>query len=250
MSTNFPAPSLEFKRPLMNAAGSLGFAPDPRGSVSTEHFGAFVTNPISVRARRAANPPSMLPFPGGVLLHTGFPNPGVSSAIKQYSAGWARASLPIIVHLLSAKAEELHKAILRLEELENVISVELGFEEDSSGQLVADLVEAATGELPLIAQLPITRALELAETALGAGASAISLGPPRGALAGKDGKVMSGRLYGPAIFPQALEVVRQLGREGVSVIGAGGVESEAQAEAMLEAGATAVQVDVSLWKGY
>lgn len=248
MSTDFPAPSLEFAHPLMNAAGSLGFVPDPRGPVSLEKFGAFVTNPISTRARRVANPPSLLPFTGGVLLHTGHPNPGVSSATKQYAAAWARSPVPITVHLLSGKPEEMRKAVLRFEELENTLAIEIGFEADSSVNQVVELIHAAMGELPVIAQLPLPRALELAEDAMEAGASAISLGPPRGALPGYDGKLTSGRLYGPAIFPQALEAVRQLSDAGYPVIGAGGVEGEAQVEAMLRTGAMAVQMDVGLWK--
>ncbi len=249
MSTNFPAPNLEFARPLMNAAGSLGFTPDPRGPVSTGDFGAFVTNPISARARRAANAPRLLSFPGGVLLHTGHPNPGVSGAIRGYAAAWARASMPIVVHLLSGKAEDLRKATLRLEELENVMAVEIGFEVDSSADLVMKFIHAALGELPVIAQLPLPRAFELAEGAISAGASAVSLGPPRGALPGPDGKLVGGRLYGPAIFPQALETVSQLSEAGYPVIAAGGVEGKAQVEAMLAAGALAVQMDIGIWKG-
>src|SRR3990172_12245917 len=115
MNLPWPNPSLELRSPWMNAAGSLGFAPDPRGPVSLEGFAAFVTNPISLRPRKAASPPHMLSFPGGVLLHTGHPNPGLRAAIKQYAAAWARAPLPIIVHLLSDKPDEVRKAVLRIE---------------------------------------------------------------------------------------------------------------------------------------
>jgi dihydroorotate dehydrogenase (NAD+) catalytic subunit len=80
-----------------------------------------------------------------------------------------------------------------------------------------------------------------------AGASALSLGPPRGAITA-GGKLVSGRLYGPAIFPQALETVRQISKAGYPTIGAGGVQSEQDAEAMIAAGAMAVQLDLSLWK--
>ena len=44
---------LYFRKPLMNAAGTLGFSPDPRASVAWEDLGAFVTNPISLRPRLA-----------------------------------------------------------------------------------------------------------------------------------------------------------------------------------------------------
>jgi dihydroorotate dehydrogenase (NAD+) catalytic subunit len=129
-----------------------------------------------------------------------------------------------------------------------VMAIEIGFEADSSADLVGNIVKSALGELPIIAQIPLSR-LDLAEPAMGAGASAISLGSPRGALPTEDGKIVSGRLYGPAIFPLALEAVQQLKQMGFPVIGAGGVESELQANYMLEAGAIAVQMDVRLWKG-
>lgn len=249
MLSAYPAPSLEFAKPLMNAAGSLGFSPDSRGVISMGKFGAFVTNPISTRARKAANPPSLVPFPGGILMHTGHPNPGISNAVKTFSASWARAPVPIIVHLLSTKTEQLRKAIYRLEELENIMAIEIGFEADSSTDLVFELVKSSVGELPIIVQLPLARAFELASAAIEAGASAISLGPPRGSLLSRDGKLVSGRIYGPAIFPQALEMVRLIREMDIPIIGAGGVESEAQANGMLAAGAMAVQMDVGLWKG-
>lgn len=248
MSTNWDAPSLEFRSPIMNAAGSLGYAPDARGPIPLETLGAFVTNPISLRPRRAANPPRMLAFPAGVLLHTGHPNPGLRTVLKTYAGVWARASLPIIVHLLSAKPEDLRRVVLRIEELENILAIELGIEADSAPSTVRDAVRAALGELPLIAQLPLNAAVEMAEVAIEAGAAAVSLGAPRGSLPGLTGKLVSGRLYGPAIFPLALGVVAELSRQKVPVIGAGGVESRAQAETILAAGAIAVQMDIGLWK--
>jgi dihydroorotate dehydrogenase (NAD+) catalytic subunit len=232
----------------MNAAGSLGFAPDVRSDISPESFGAFVTNPISLRARRTANGPRMFSFPGGVLLHTGHPNPGLSGVIKNYAAAWARSTLPIIVHLFSAKPEDLHKVLPRIEELENVLAIELGIEPDMASADVKELAIAASGELPLIVQLPQQRASELSEAAMDGGAAAISLGPPRGMLPGADGKLVSGRLYGPAQFPLALATVVELAKNGVAVIGAGGVETQVQGEAMLAAGALAVQLDIALWK--
>jgi dihydroorotate dehydrogenase (NAD+) catalytic subunit len=232
----------------MNAAGSLGFAPDVHGPIPFDKFGAFVTNPISTRARKTANPPRLLEFPGGVLLHTGHPNPGVSGAIKAHKNSWARSPVPVIIHLLTGKPEDVRKALLRFEELENVMAVELGFEADSSANLVGNTVESALGELPIIAQIPLTR-LDLAEPAVGSGASAVSLGPPRGALPTANGETVSGRLYGPSIFPLALEAVRQLRQMQIKVIGAGGVEREDQANVMLAAGAIAIQMDVGFWKG-
>jgi dihydroorotate dehydrogenase len=76
------------------------------------------------------------------------------------------------------------------------------------------------------------------------GASAVSLGAPRGKLVG-----ISGRMYGSGVFPLALRAVESLAGCGVPVIGAGGVYQQRDLEAMLAAGAFAVQVDAVLWRG-
>ena len=61
--------------------------------------------------------------------------------------------------------------------------------------------------------------------------------------------VISGRLYGPALYPLALQVVGELNQAGVTVIGAGGIYHRQQVEGMHRAGAWAVQVDLALWRG-
>jgi len=56
-----------------------------------------------------------------------------------------------------------------------------------------------------------------------------------------------GRLFGPSLFPQSLEIVSAAAKLGLPVIGAGGVYSKEDAQAMLMAGALAVQMDAGLW---
>lgn len=248
MSTNAEHPRLDLHTPWMNAAGSLGFTPNPRGDVSLGEFGAFVTNPISLRPRKAAQPPRLLEFPGGILVHTGHPNPGLRAALKSYAAAWARSPLPIILHLLSAEPKQLRAAMPRLEELENVLAIELGLDIEIGPSEAKDLVHIAAGELPLIVQVALDRALELSSALIEAGATAISLRAGRSSLPGPDGKLVSGRLYGPALFPQTLAAVKQLIADGIPVIAAGGIAAKADGEALLAAGAIAVQMDIALWK--
>jgi len=61
--------------------------------------------------------------------------------------------------------------------------------------------------------------------------------------------LLHGRLYGPAIFPQALEATNDLVERGIPVVAAGGIYSSTQIDAMLAAGARAVQLDTWLWRG-
>jgi dihydroorotate dehydrogenase len=101
---------------------------------------------------------------------------------------------------------------------------------------------------PVIVSLPFARAGAFARMAEKAGAQAVTVtAPPRGSMFW-EGEWVRGRLYGPSLLPHALQLVRQI-RSLVSLplIGAGGVHSQADVEAMLAAGATAVMIDSAAW---
>jgi len=239
---------LFFGKPFMNAAGSLGFIPDFRslkdfGSL----FGAFVTNPISLRPRLPTAQPALIEYPGGFLLHTGLPNPGIHSVLKKYSAKWTRSELPIIVNLMADRPEETQHMVHMLETHENVMAAELGFAPLLADDIILLTLEMCMGELPLIFSLPIEQVLSIGPRLMQEGAQAISISAPRGSHVTSQKTIISGRLYGPSLFPQSLDAVNNAARLGIPIIGAGGVWSKENAEAMVSAGALAVQVDAALW---
>jgi dihydroorotate dehydrogenase len=238
---------LYFNKPLINAAGSLGFAPDPRNGISLDSFGAFVTNPLSLRPRLPTAHPAVIEFPGGFLLHTGMPNPGFNNALKKYSAQWDRSDLPIIVHLMADRPEETQQMVRSLEDIENVMAVQLGFAPLLSDDIILLTLEMCLGEIPLIFALHHEQILTLGPRLIQHGADAISLAAPRGALRNKDGKLTTGRLYGQSLFPRALELVHSAVMIGIPIIGSGGVWTDADAESMLKAGAMVVETDARLW---
>jgi dihydroorotate dehydrogenase (NAD+) catalytic subunit len=231
-------------KPLLNAAGTLGFSPDPKGSINLLQFGAFVTNPISNAPRTPAKGIRFSSYPGGFMLHSGLPNPGLGATIRGHGKRWARSPVPVIVHLLALEPNFLARMIERLETNEGVMGVEIGLPPDIDPDTAFDFARAALGELPAILRLPLEQAEELAPVVIEGGASAVSLGAPRGKLEG-----ISGRMYGPAVFPLALRAVEKLAGLGIPVIGAGGVYQARDVNAMLDAGARAVQVDTVLWRG-
>jgi dihydroorotate dehydrogenase len=238
---------LEISPPLMNAAGSLGFVPEAKGPVNLESLGAFITNPISYQRRTPARTRTSLPYPGGFLLHSGYPNPGFRAALRRYGARWARSSLPIIVHLLADNIEHVARMVPPLEDLEGVMGIELGLPPDVDGRAAREMVQAAAGELPLIVRLPMERAVALVSALVDTSLMAVSLASPRGALLDRQGQRVHGRLFGPAVFPLALASIMELVDHGVPVIAAGGVYASRQVEAFLEAGAVGVQLDAVLW---
>jgi dihydroorotate dehydrogenase (NAD+) catalytic subunit len=250
-----PKVDLSLEPPLMNAAGTLGFAPDVRHIASLKRLGAFVTNPISLQRRTPARGTRYLEFPGGFLLHSGYPNPGLKATIRRHARRWAVASLPVFVHLMPLHPGELAQMLASLEGLEGVWGVEIGLPPETNAPAVLAFTQAAVGELPAILRLPFEHALDLsaalAASPLAGELAAVSLAPPRGSLPGsQEGTPVSGRIYGPAVFPQAFSTVRAIVALGLPVIASGGLYQQAQIQALRLAGALAVQLDAVLWRGF
>lgn len=241
---------LALTTPWINAAGTLGFTPPARWLLP-ETMGAFVTNPISLTARTPAADRALLPYPGGYLLHTGHPNPGFRRVVRGSSERWAQASVPVWMHLLGTTPGEVQELVRRVEGLEGVMAVEIGLPPTARGAEALAFVEAGFGELPLVISLSITLAGEswLKEMP-GLGVSAISLSAPRGSLPSDTGRPVSGRLFGPGLLPQTLAAVQAVRRLGVQIIAGAGIFRRQDAQAALDAGAYAVQLDGVLWRGW
>lgn len=245
---------LSISTPWMNAAGTLGFAPAGPASgrwLVEEPMGAFLTNPVSLGPRSPAAERSLLTYPGGVLLHSGLPNPGLTRVLRKYAVRWEQSSLPVWVHAIGADPDEIREIVRRLEGREGVMAVEVGLPPGVQGDQALAFVEAAYGELPLVIQLPLTAAeAPWLRELPGAGASAISFTGPRGALLTDTGRPVNGRLYGPALFPLMLAAVQSTRRLGIPVIAGAGVYRRQDAETLRNAGAWAVQLDTVLWRGW
>lgn len=246
-----PKTELYFEKPIMNAAGTLGFSPDPKSPFEISLFGAFLTNPVSLAPRTPAKGERWIPYPGGFLLHTGYPNPGLKAVIRGHARRWARAPVPVIVHLLAQDGYTLGKMVQRLEGVDGVMGIEVGLPPDVDPGLAHEMALAALGELFLIVRVPFENAdqADLLEAIVKAGASAVSLAPPRGALPAADGVLVTGRLYGIGLLPQALARVKVMGEFGIPVIASGGVYQHKDVESFLNVGAAAVQLDSVLWRG-
>ena len=237
---------LPFTGPITNAAGFLGFSPNPRDPVSV--LGGFITNPISMSSRTAATGTRLLTFRGGLLVHSGLPNPGLRKVVSRFREKWARATLPVVVHLLAADADEMFRMVRVLEETEGVAGLEIGLEAGFPNDPARELIQAAVGELPVLVRPALEDVLRLAGEVAGAGAAALTIGPPRGSLPSPDGKAVSGRLYGPAVRPQTLEVLREVVGIGIPVICSGGICNREEVETTLAFGAAGVQLDIAIWK--
>ena len=235
------------EKPFLNAAGTLGFYPNPHTMPYLHHLSAFLTNPISQYPRQPAGNRATIPFSGGFLLHTGLQNPGITRAVGQIKRRWANAPLPIIVHLLVESPQSLTDMIRRLEGLENIMALELGIPPDCQPDTLNAILEAARGELPLILSLNPEQILNLDSSLRESSHIPIHLTEPRGMLPNKDGQFVTGRLYGPAIVPQMLKAAKALVDQGLQVIVNGGVTTIKEVKAFLDCGVTAVGLGSLLW---
>lgn len=233
--------------PWMNAAGFMGYLPQHPGD---EKFtpGAFVTNSISLLPRSPAHNRTVLATPGGFLLHTGHPNPGLKSVVKSYAHKWRNLAVPIWAHLLVTTAYECEEMTRELENLENVTALELGLPPGIGTKKQLELIRAAVGELPIFVCQPLDEInRSLIDQLPVLGDIGVVITAPRGVLMQK-GKTISGRLFGPALYPSALAALCRLCGAGLPIVAGCGIYSIEQGEEALATGAAAVQVDGWCWQ--
>lgn len=245
--------TLTLHTPVMPAAGTFGYGDVYRDIINVEKLGAIVTNPITYHSWDPASGTRVVPLDGGVLVHTGLPNPGLSNVIQQHHNLWLMLPVPIIVHVVGTTPSHVRRSVERLDEEDSIDAIELGLNDDVDWEDAQDLIQAAVDncEKPVIVRLPMQDVFYLAEVAADAGADALVVSaPPRGtARDPKNGRLVSGRIYGPLVKPQALRTVGLLARriKDVPIIGAGGIHNPQDARDYFDAGASAVQVDSVTW---
>jgi dihydroorotate dehydrogenase (NAD+) catalytic subunit len=236
--------------PVLAGGGAMGFADECAGLIDFSKLGAFITNPITYRPRTPAEGVRVVPVAGGTLVHTGLPNPGLSAALRDYERKWARLGCPLVLHLAATTPGETITAVERLERIDTVAGIELGFRDDAPlaevEPILRDCVQRA--RQPIIASLPQARAAVFARLAHKLGAQAVTVAaPPRG-MAWVNGELVKGRLYGASLLPHTLRLIDEIhSLVPLPIIGAGGIHTQADVDAVLEAGAVAAMVDSAVW---
>jgi dihydroorotate dehydrogenase (NAD+) catalytic subunit len=157
----------------------------------------------------------------------------------------------VIVHIAGTTPDEVARCVERLEEAGNVAGVELGLDDGTGEDAARQLISAAahSGGLPVLARLPLLEAERLCRAAAERAAALVVGGPPRGTLRLPGGAWLTGRIYSRALFPLGLRAMQMVANlVDVPLIGAGGIETLEEAQAMLAAGAVAVEVDAAVWR--
>jgi dihydroorotate dehydrogenase (NAD+) catalytic subunit len=235
--------------PLMNSAGTLGWALDPRLPFELAGLGAFVTHPTSYRPRFPARSTQVIEYPGGMLLHTGLPNPGLSTILRENKRSWESSKTPIILHLLAEDHRSILSCLERLDQINSPVqALELACERHNERSLEQVLDSAIQSQLPILARIGLDTPLEHIQAITNSGANALVLGPPRGTAYGELGDPVQGRLYGPSLFPQALHKLETCSQTlNLPIILGCGLFTIEQVWAAFSLGAAAVQLDTILW---
>ncbi len=260
--------------PVMPAAGTFGYGDAYADWVDPSLLGAIVTNPVSMRPRRAAHGQRIAVRGDTLVVHTGWPNPGLRRLLREVRETWERLPVPVIVHLLAGSPAETAQAAALLSTVSGVGGIELGFMAGVSRRQAVETVAAAAteGDLPVVAQIPFDRVDDLAPLLARQGADALTLAaPPRAVvpIAMEDpsaaeawnleaegttdevgvARYLRGRLYGRALFPLLLNILSRWAQKlPVPVIACGGIASAEDAMACLTLGAAAVQIDALIWR--
>lgn len=238
--------------PVLIASGCGGYGDAYRGLIDLAAFGAIVTNPITLRPRRGPAQPRLVETKAGFILNNGQQNPGVRRVMQQYSPSWSRLGVPIIAHLPADDPDDLRRTARALANAEPIVAIELSL---PPGAVVAEVerwIRAVTEDcqLPLLVKLPLTEAVYLAEPAIAAGADAVVVGgaPLGAAPSSLTGAIISGYWYGPTVHGLVLEAVQTIKNlVDLPVVAVGGIHTLADAQILLQAGATAVQLDSLLF---
>ena len=243
---------LSLANPVMPAAGTFGYGLEYEGLVDTGRLGAIVTTPTTLRPERGHDQPRLQELESGLLLATGFQNPGLSRVLRHHAHRWARGGVPVILSVAGRGPRDFASVAQRLHTVQGIWGLELILPDTTGPTEAQGIIVSVRSEtlLPLWAKLPIAGSEELAKSCVEAGANALTVGlpPPGMSLKVETSARLVGRLYGRMVKPLALWAVHRLARHAEApIIGCGGIHTAGDALEFLSAGASAIQVGSATW---
>ena len=243
---------------FLNASGCLDALTAPGVARSLD---AFVTKTVTPLPREGNPPPRIAETEHGMLNSIGLQNPGIDELLRSHLARLRALGVPLWVSVGGFSAADYALVCARLEERDEVDTVELNLScpnVEEAPETTAELVRAARAvtSKPLYAKLsPAT--WDIAETARAvadAGADGLSLVNTIRGLA-LDPRTRTPKLAlgpggysGPALAPIALACVDACARAvELPIVGMGGVFSGRDALDLVDAGARDVALGTVLF---
>jgi dihydroorotate dehydrogenase (NAD+) catalytic subunit len=261
LTTNIAGVLLD--NPVMTASGTFGYGREYSQLVDLNRLGAIVVKGLSLAPAKGNPPPRIAETPCGMLNAIGLENVGFDVFVEKKLPYLKTLSTPTWVNIYGKTIEEYSTLARRVDDVEGIAGIELniscpnvkvggvafGVDEQMAFEVVR-AVRQQTGR-PLMVKLSpnVTEITRIAQSAVDAGADALSLINTITGMAidihRRRSKIanITGGLSGPAIKPVALRMVWQVAQmSSVPVVGIGGIATAEDALEFLIAGAAAVQI--------
>ena len=260
-------PGLDLKNPIIPASGCFGFGQEYAKYYDLDLLGSIMIKATTNEARFGNPTPRVAETPAGMLNAIGLQNPGVDVVLAEKLPWLAQnyPDLPIIANVAGFSNEEYATVSRKISQAPNVKAIELNIscpnvDHGNNGLLIGqvpelayDAVKAAVeaSSVPVYVKLTpsVADITQVAKAAEEAGATGLTM---INTLVGmrfdlKTGKPIiangTGGMSGPAVFPVALKLIRQVAQSTkLPIIGMGGVDSAEAAIEMMIAGASAIGV--------
>lgn len=260
-------PGLDLKNPIIPASGCFGFGQEYAKYYDLDKLGSIMIKATTKEARFGNPTPRVAETPSGMLNAIGLQNPGVDVVLAEKLPWLAEnfPTLPIIANVAGFSNDEYAYVSEKISKAPNVKAIELNIscpnvDHGNHGLLIGQVPELAYAavkasvehsEVPVYVKLTpsvadITTVAKAVEEAGATGFTMINtLVGMRFDLQSRQPIIANGTggMSGPAVFPVALKLIRQVAQStNLPIIGMGGVDSAEAAIEMMIAGASAIGV--------
>ena len=260
-------PGLDLKNPIIPASGCFGFGQEYAKYYDLNKLGSIMIKATTQHARFGNPTPRVAETPSGMLNAIGLQNPGVDAVLAEKLPWLAEhyPDLPIIANVAGFSNDEYAYVSEKVSQAPNVKAIELNIscpnvDHGNAGLLIGQVPELAyaavkasveNSAVPVYVKLTpsvadITTVAKAVEEAGATGFTMINtLVGTRYDLATRKPIIANGQggMSGPAVFPVALKLIRQVAlASDLPIIGMGGVDSAEAAIEMMIAGASAIGV--------
>ncbi|MFM0582887.1 dihydroorotate dehydrogenase [Streptococcus suis] len=260
-------PGLDLKNPIIPASGCFGFGQEYADYYDLNQLGSIMIKATTRHARYGNATPRVAETPAGMLNAIGLQNPGVDVVLSEKLPWLAQhfPDLPIIANVAGFSNEEYAYVSGKISKAPNVKAIELNIscpnvDHGNNGLLIGQVPELAyqavkaaveASSVPVYVKLTpsVADITLLAKAVEDAGASGLTM---INTLVGMRFNLKTrqpilangtGGMSGPAVFPVALKLIRQVAQTtNLPIIGMGGVDSADKALEMMIAGASAIGV--------
>ncbi|HEM5056780.1 TPA: dihydroorotate dehydrogenase [Streptococcus suis] len=260
-------PGLDLKNPIIPASGCFGFGQEYADYYDLNQLGSIMIKATTRHPRYGNATPRVAETPAGMLNAIGLQNPGVDVVLSE-KLPWLEQhfpDLPIIANVAGFSNEEYAYVSGKISKAPNVKAIELNIscpnvDHGNNGLLIGQVPELAyqavkaaveASSVPVYVKLTpsvadITLVVKAAEDAGATGLTMINtLVGMRFNLKTRQPILANGTggMSGPAVFPVALKLIRQVAQmTDLPIIGMGGVDTADKAIEMMVAGASAIGV--------